>query len=217
MLSGFEDVLCCCMPRRPVGTAVLPVGWAHQLCLLLLLAVQRLCWLRHCPGPACRRCSIMRTTLASRTAQMEVRLGAVVQCQACTPSTALDIFRCEAIVRHMCAGWAIYANFPLLDSGRVFRLDWFIVFQRWNTMLAAGDPHAHHHRLPVPAPPGTHKLPVIKSMSFSGRQCSSLRHLTGLSIGELGACACGRCAPPLWASCQQRRCCRSSARTASTT
>jgi hypothetical protein len=34
----------------------------------------------------------------------------------------------------MGAGWAIKANFPNLNSGRVFRLDWFIVFLEFVTI-----------------------------------------------------------------------------------
>ncbi len=35
----------------------------------------------------------------------------------------------------MHAGWAIKANFPLLNSGRVFRLDWYIVMQQFVTTM----------------------------------------------------------------------------------
>ena len=33
------------------------------------------------------------------------------------------------------AGWAIKSNYPALDSGRVFRLDWFDLFLNFITLM----------------------------------------------------------------------------------
>ena len=35
----------------------------------------------------------------------------------------------------MAAGWAIKANFPALNSGRVFRFDWFTCFLQFITAM----------------------------------------------------------------------------------
>ena len=33
------------------------------------------------------------------------------------------------------AGWAVKSNYPALDSGRVFRLDWFDLFLNFITLM----------------------------------------------------------------------------------
>ncbi len=33
------------------------------------------------------------------------------------------------------AGWAVKSNYPALDSGRVFRLDWFDLFLNFMTLM----------------------------------------------------------------------------------
>ena len=38
----------------------------------------------------------------------------------------------KVYVKH--AGWAIKSNYPNLNSGRVFRLDWFILFLQFVTI-----------------------------------------------------------------------------------
>lgn len=82
---------------------------------------------------------------------------------SCRTSETMPALACSwAQCLSVRAGWALESNYPLLPSGRVFRLDWYIVMQQFVTNMfilvalcsrvipQVTSPCMHHHASAVP-------------------------------------------------------------------